>query len=118
MALIDGVFPDGSFPTNPFVANPYLATPFPQRPDRPCVAPPFAGEAQDEPQADPLAIRDRLILALSAQLQAERQTRDLLERMVAAGPVDPQVLLAILGDPVPARDDLGASITSPDRSAS
>lgn len=105
MALTDGSFPSNTFPTNPFLANPFLAIPFPARPDRPCVAPPFANDAAlPEPDADPLAIRDRLILSLAAQLQAERQTRELLARMVAAGPVDPQVLLAILGDPVPVTD--------------
>lgn len=45
--------------------------------------------------------RDRLILALSAQLEAERETRAALIEAIANGPIDREVMLAILGDPVP-----------------
>lgn len=56
----------------------------------------------------PHSSKDRLILALSAQLQAERETRAALAAALANGPIDREVMLAILGDPVPAvtMDDL------------
>jgi hypothetical protein len=49
----------------------------------------------------PNSSKDRLILALSAQLQAERETRGALMAAIANGPIDREVMLAILGDPVP-----------------
>jgi hypothetical protein len=56
----------------------------------------------------PHSSKDRLILALSAQLQAERETRGALMAAIENGPVDREVMLAILGDPVPVvtADDL------------
>lgn len=52
--------------------------------------------------------KDRLIMALGAQLRAERETREALAFVIANGQLDPQVLQAILSDPVPVvtRDDL------------
>ncbi|CDZ34323.1 Hypothetical protein NGAL_HAMBI1145_23000 [Neorhizobium galegae bv. officinalis] len=46
--------------------------------------------------------RDRLILALYAQLKAERQTREALEYVIRNGALAPEVLEAIAGDPIPA----------------
>lgn len=52
--------------------------------------------------------KDRLIVALAAQLRAERETREALAGVIRNGQLDREVLLAILEDPVPAlsRDDL------------
>jgi hypothetical protein len=47
--------------------------------------------------------KDRLILALAAQLRAERETREALAGVIRNGQLDREVLLAILEDPVPAR---------------
>lgn len=52
-----------------------------------------------------ISIKDRLILALAAQLRAERETRDALAAVVANGQLDPDVLEAMLLDPVPVIDD-------------
>ncbi len=49
----------------------------------------------------PHSTKDRLILALSAQLRAERETREALAAALENGPVGREVMLAILGDPVP-----------------
>lgn len=49
----------------------------------------------------PHSTKDRLILALSSQLRAERETREALAAAMANGPIDREVVLAILGDPVP-----------------
>lgn len=46
-------------------------------------------------------VRDRLILALYAQLKAERETREALEYVIRKGAVSPEVLQAIAADPVP-----------------
>jgi len=46
--------------------------------------------------------RDRLIIALYAQLEAERQTRETLRWAIRNGALKPEVLEAIVGDPVPA----------------
>jgi hypothetical protein len=46
-------------------------------------------------------VRDRLILALYAQLKAERQTREALEYVIRKGAISPEVLEAIAGDPLP-----------------
>ncbi len=55
-------------------------------------------------------VRDRLILALYAQLKAERQTREALEYVINQGGIAPEVLQAIAGDPIPAdvADDVAA----------
>ena len=45
--------------------------------------------------------RDRLIIALYAQLKAERETRETLEWVLRNGGLSSEVLEAIAGDPVP-----------------
>ena len=52
--------------------------------------------------------RDRLIMALSALLRSERETRDAFETCIAAGVLDPETLQAIISDPIPVitREDL------------
>ncbi|ARM86988.1 MULTISPECIES: hypothetical protein [Rhizobium] len=45
--------------------------------------------------------RDRLIVALYAQLKAERETRETLEWAIRNGAVSQEVLEAIATDPVP-----------------
>lgn len=45
--------------------------------------------------------RDRLIVALYAQLKAERETRETLEWAIRNGAVSQEVLEAITADPVP-----------------
>ena len=45
--------------------------------------------------------RDRLIIALYAQLKAERQTRETLEWVIRNGGLSTDVLEAIAADPVP-----------------
>lgn len=45
--------------------------------------------------------RDRLIVALYAQLKAERETRETLEWAIRNGVVSQDVLEAIAADPVP-----------------
>lgn len=58
------------------------------------------------PHPDP---RDRLIIALFAQLEAERQTRETLRMAIRSGAIDPAVLEAIADDPVSATsEDLAA----------
>ena len=54
--------------------------------------------------------RDRLILALYAQLKAERETREALEDAICNGALSPEVLQAIASDPVPvaSADDVRA----------
>jgi len=54
------------------------------------------------PHPDP---RDRLIIALFAQLEAERQTRETLRSAIRSGAIDPAVLEAIADDPVPASSE-------------
>jgi hypothetical protein len=54
--------------------------------------------------------RDRLIIALFAQLEAERQTRETLRMALRAGALDPAVLEAIAEDPVPATSEDIASL--------
>ncbi|MBB5277522.1 hypothetical protein [Rhizobium rosettiformans] len=49
--------------------------------------------------------RDRLIIALFAQLEAERQTRETLRMAIRSGTIDPAVLEAIADDPVPATSE-------------
>ena len=45
--------------------------------------------------------RDRLILALYAQLRAERETREALEWAIRNDAISPEVLQAMVSDPVP-----------------
>ncbi|HTO33687.1 MAG TPA: hypothetical protein VL202_21325 [Pararhizobium sp.] len=45
--------------------------------------------------------RDRLILALYAQLRAERETREALEWAIENDAISPEVLQAMMSDPVP-----------------
>jgi len=53
--------------------------------------------------------RDRLILALSAQLEVERQKREALRLALRQGAVDPAFLEAIAEDPVAAvSEDIAA----------
>jgi hypothetical protein len=56
------------------------------------------GEGNDQ---EPRDVRDRLIFALYAQLKAERQTREALEYVIRNGALAPEVLEAIVSDPVP-----------------
>lgn len=49
--------------------------------------------------------RDRLILALYAELKAERQTREALEAAIRNGSVSMEVLEAMAADPVPVVTD-------------
>jgi len=60
--------------------------------------------------------KDRLILALAAQLRAERQTREALAAVIGNGQLDREVLLAILEYPIPASQSDGAQqgVTHPD----
>ena len=53
-------------------------------------------------------LRDRLILSLCALLRAERETRLAWHSVIATGQVSPDVLSAMLADPIPVitRDDL------------
>ncbi|CUX63199.1 MULTISPECIES: hypothetical protein [Agrobacterium] len=55
-------------------------------------------------------VRDRLILALYAQLKAERQTREAMEWVIRNGGLSPEVLEAMASDPVPvlAEEDVPA----------
>lgn len=46
--------------------------------------------------------KDRLIVALAAQLRAERETREVLADVIRHGQLDRDVLLAVLEDPIPA----------------
>lgn len=55
-------------------------------------------EGKSSPDFDP---RDRLILALYAELKAERETRAALEDALAHGVVSLEILQAIISDPVP-----------------
>ncbi|WP_245582393.1 hypothetical protein [Neorhizobium lilium] len=61
-------------------------------------------------QAGERDVRDRLILALYAQLKAERQTREALEYVIRNGGLAPEVLEAIASDPIPvaAAEDVAA----------
>jgi hypothetical protein len=46
-------------------------------------------------------VRDRLILALYAQLKAERETREAMEWVIQNGGLSPEVLEAMASDPIP-----------------
>ena len=52
--------------------------------------------------------QETLILSLSALLRAERETRFAMEAAIGAGVLDPEVLRAMLSDPVPVitREDI------------
>ncbi|MBP2550560.1 hypothetical protein J2858_003500 [Neorhizobium galegae] len=50
--------------------------------------------------------RDRLILALYAQLKAERETREAIEWAARNGGLSSEVLAAMAGDPVPVITDV------------
>ena len=52
--------------------------------------------------------RDRLILALSALLRSERETRFAFETCISHGVLEPETLRALVSDPVPVitQDDL------------
>jgi hypothetical protein len=52
-------------------------------------------------ESEPMDARDRLIVALYAQLKAERETRETLEWAIRNGAVSREVLEAIAADPVP-----------------
>jgi len=52
-------------------------------------------------QGGSMDARDRLIVALYAQLKAERETRETLEWAIRNGAVSQEVLEAIAADPVP-----------------
>jgi hypothetical protein len=45
--------------------------------------------------------RDRLILALAAQLKAERETREAMEWVIRNGGLSKEVLEAMASDPIP-----------------
>ncbi len=62
--------------------------------------------------------RDRLIIALFAQLEAERQTRETLRMAIRSGAIDPAVLEAIAEDPIPAGSEDIAAWSGPSLSAS
>ncbi|WEX76942.1 hypothetical protein PYH37_005295 [Sinorhizobium numidicum] len=49
----------------------------------------------------PFDRRDRLILALYAQLKAERETRAAFEEAIANGVLSREVLQALVSDPIP-----------------
>lgn len=55
-----------------------------------------------------VSAKDRLIMALCAQLRAERETRAAFTAAIANGQLNADVLTAILSDPVPVitQDDL------------
>jgi hypothetical protein len=55
-------------------------------------------------------VRDRLIIALYAQLKAERETREALEYAIRHGAMSPEVLEAIVSDPIPVVGDDVAAI--------
>ncbi|PZM11564.1 hypothetical protein [Rhizobium tubonense] len=53
-----------------------------------------------EPRISGMDVRDRLIVALYAELKAERETRETLEGVIRNGGLSSDVLEAIAGDPV------------------
>lgn len=50
-------------------------------------------------------VRDRLILALYAQLKAERETREAMEWVIRNGGLSEEVLEAMASDPIPVTTD-------------
>ena len=63
---------------------------------------------QDAPKNNVSDQRDTLILALSALLRAERQTRFAFETCLGAGVLKPETLQAMVSDPIPivTQDDI------------
>lgn len=59
------------------------------------------GMRKIDPSEEKMDARDRLIVALYAQLKAERETRETLEWVIRNGGLSDEVLEAIAGDPVP-----------------
>lgn len=59
------------------------------------------GMRKIDPSEEKMDARDRLIVALYAQLKAERETRETLEWVIRNGELSDEVLGAIAGDPVP-----------------
>lgn len=53
-----------------------------------------------DPRISGMDVRDRLIVALYAELKAERETRETLEWVIRNGGLSSDVLEAIAGDPV------------------
>lgn len=53
----------------------------------------------------PFDARDRLILALHAQIKAERETREAMEEAIRHGALSSEVLVALASDPVPVITD-------------
>lgn len=68
-------------------------------------------KSTDDNQTDPrkrtapVDARDRLILALFAQLKAERETREAIEDAIRDGVLSKEVLIAIASDPIPVVTD-------------
>ncbi len=61
---------------------------------------------KNAPKSDkPIDHRDRLILALYAQLKAERETREAMEWAIGNGALSTEVLEAMVSDPVQAITD-------------
>jgi hypothetical protein len=58
-------------------------------------------KSQKRPARPHFDHRDRLILALYAQLRAERETREALEWAIENDAISPEVLQAMVSDPVP-----------------
>jgi hypothetical protein len=58
-------------------------------------------KSQKRPAQSHFDHRDRLILALYAQLRAERETREALEWAIENDAISPEVLQAMISDPVP-----------------
>ncbi|MCL7999830.1 hypothetical protein M8994_16445 [Brucella sp. 21LCYQ03] len=58
-------------------------------------------ENQIKSQGKSFDARDRLILALYAQLRAERETREAMEWTIRNGCLSPEVLEAMASDPIP-----------------
>jgi hypothetical protein len=61
----------------------------------------MANVRKADPQVSGMDVRDRLIIALYAELKAERETRETLEWVIRNGGLSDDVLEAIAGDPVP-----------------
>jgi hypothetical protein len=61
----------------------------------------MANVRQIDRKVSRIDVRDRLIIALYAELKAERETRETLEWVIRNGGFSEDVLEAIAGDPVP-----------------
>ncbi|MGV1752011.1 hypothetical protein [Agrobacterium sp. CG674] len=66
---------------------------------------------QRKPHQQRFDPKDRLILALHAQLRAERETREAMEWVMRNGGLSPEVLEAMASDPIPVvtADDMRAA---------